>query len=404
MANDTAALNPERWSKDIQETLFVENTAVFLANNRFVNLLAGDSDTVNNPTLSHALSGTYTPGSDISFSTLTAANEQLTVSTWSTASARIDDTEKRQSGYDINGKISNELRRTLSNKIEQAWAAQVTNASWTVDAGNVGGSSGSNISLTTDNAHQVFTAANTKLNAVDVPMANRYAVIGGHTLATLQLTSAGRQTNLGDKVLANGVIGPLFNWTVVYNNNLKYSATLDTTTIFVDTDTVTIGGVVFTADADGAAVGAGHWSIQGNAALCTTQLVNAINNSGTPGVDTFIQLSGEDRYLLNEKYGVVATDNTTNIGIVGYGDIVVSETATPAGNVWSAQKQVSYFGAKGAVDQIVQIPPFIEMDRDPDQFADIIKGLIGHGAKTFAEGARKMVQVNLSAASADGWV
>ena len=88
--------------------------------------------------------------------------------------------------------------------------------------------------------------------------------------------------------------------------------------------------------------------------------------------------------------------------ISGYGDIVVSETLTNSANVWSAQRQDSLFCVAGeSIDLIVQIPPKIEVTRDPKQFADIVKSLFGMGVKTFADGAREMVRVKIDASTSD---
>src|SRR5688572_26373784 len=99
MANSLSALNREFWAAETQKSLFVENSAVFFANTRLENLLAGDGDAANRPILSHPTRATYTPGTDLTDTALTASNEQLTVSTWSASSVVVDDTEKIQNFY-----------------------------------------------------------------------------------------------------------------------------------------------------------------------------------------------------------------------------------------------------------------------------------------------------------------
>lgn len=398
MANSLSSLNREFWTAAVQRSLWVENTAFYVANTALRNLAAGDGDTVNKPILSYPAMATYTPGTDITTQALTASNEQLSIGTWSAALVTIDDTEKVQSYYQVGQLTADRMMKIHKNKLEQAVLAEVTNSLHSIDAGNVGGSAGSDISVTTDNVPMIFTAAGTKLNAVDAPMAGRVAIVGAHTLEQLLLQQANRWTNMGDTVNQVGRIGTLFGWEVVYNNNLRFTASLALASTPTDGDTVSIAGVTFTFKATPVLAGAVDIGTDGPTSL--DNLVAAINDSGTVG-STYIQLSAENRFLLTSKRSVVAVDGTTELGITGYGDIVVAETLTAAADVWSAQHQDSLFCVKGAVDLVVQIPPKVEVDRDPDQFADIVKSLLGYGKKTFADGAREMVRVKINASS---WV
>ena len=258
------------------------------------------------------------------------------------------------------------------------------------------------------------------MDATDAPKAGRTAVIGTHVLNQIKLSVQGKNTVFGDGVLTRGVVTNLFGWDLLYSNNLPYHAKLDMTTIPTATDTITLAGVVFTAAASGAATNAGDFSIGAVAAEAIIYLVAAINfnagktaatatlaaaNAGTiaAGAGTFIDLGAENRFMIRDKRRITATGESTYLVIDGYGDIVVSQTLTPAASVWSTQRQDSLFCVRGAIDQIVQIPPQVESVRDPDQFSDIVKGLLGYGKKTFADGAREMVRVKIDASTSD-WV
>lgn len=305
-----------------------------------------------------------------------------------------------------------------NNSIEQAVLAEAVNASWYIDDGNVGGTAGNNTIINTNTVPQAFIAADTKLDAVDAPKAGRTAVIGGHSLGQVKLQQAGRNTTFSDGVNTRGVVTNLFGWDILYSNNLPYHAKLDMTTIPTATDTVTIAGVTFTACASGAASGAGGFSIGAVAAEAVIYLVAAINynagktaatktlttaNAGTvaPAAGTFVDLSAENRFLIRDKRRITATGTATYLEIEGFGDIVVSQGLTPAASVWSAQRQDSLFCVKNCIDLIVQIPPKIEVVRDPDQFSDIVKSLVGYGKKTYADGAREMVWVKVDAGQSD---
>lgn len=402
MANSLSDLPPIFWAREAQRSLFVENKAMAIADTSVRNLLAGEGKTVRKTTVNYPASQTYTPGTDITGTPLASGAEDLTVNTWRTALVTIDDTEDKQSIIDLGRNMMEKMMKQHNNYIEQTVLAEVTNSRFSLDDGNVGGTSGNDMSLNTSNIPQVFIAADTKLDAIDAPKANRTAVVGGHFLGLLKLQQAGRNTIFGDGVNTRGVVTNLFGWNILYSNNLRYTASLDTSTIFVATDTVTIASVVFTACANGAASGAGGFSISTTAALATANLVAAINGTGTPGVTTYIDLSGEDRFLLTQKRGVVATNNTTSISIVGYGDIVVAEAATPAGTVWSSQHQDSLFLVAGqGPSLVIQIPPKTEVLRAQLQWGDIVRSLAGHGVKTYADGAREMVRVKIAANTSD---
>jgi hypothetical protein len=218
---------------------------------------------------------------------------------------------------------------------------------------------------------------------------------------TLKLSVQGKNTVFGDGVLTRGVVANIFGWDILYSNNLPYHAKLTMSTIPTAGDTVTIAGVQFQAAANGAATNAGDFSIGAQASDATIYLAAAINNSGTASASTYIDLSAENRFMLRDKRRITAISSATTVVIEGFGDIVVSEGLTPAADVWSEQRQDSLFLVKGATDLIVQIPPKVEVVRDQNQFADIVKSLLGFGKKTYADGAREMVRVKVDASTSD---
>ena len=401
MANSGMSnLNPTFWAREAQRSLFVENKAMAIANTTLRNLVAGEGDTVNRTIISYPASETYTPGTDLTNRAITGSKEALSIATFLASKVTIDDTEKRQSIVSLGENVARKMMHNLNNDIEQRVLTEVTNALWTVDDGNIGGTAGNNAQVTTNNIPLLFTAADTKLDATDAPKAGRTAVVGTHLLNTLKLQQAGRQTAFGDGVNSRGVVANLFGWDILYSNNLPYSATLNIATAPTDGDTVTIAGVVFTFKTTVSTATAGHVLINTTAANALGNLVKAINDSGTVDTD-YVQLSAENRFLLRDKRRVAATNNTTNIALTGYGDIVVSETLTATGDTWTARLQDALFCVKGCIDMIVQMPPVVEVTRDPDQFADIVKSLTGFGKKTYADGAREMVRVKVDAGTSD---
>lgn len=406
MANSLSDLNPAFWAKEAQRSLFVENKAMAIANTTLRNIVAGEGSSVHRTQISYPASSTYVPGTDITDTPVTGSKETLSISTWIASKVTIDDTEKKQSIVELGSNISNKMMKDHNNRIEQAVTAEVTNALWTLDDGNVGGTAGSNAQVNTNTVPLFFIAADTKLDAIDAPKAGRTAVIGGHFLGQMKLQQAGRQTVFGDGVNSRGVVTNLFGWDILYSNNLPYEAVLYMATNPTDGDTVTIAGVTFTFKAT-------LGSTAGNVHIASTvditranfaEFLNSPASSEAEATDTgYVALSAENVFLLRDKRRITATnDNAADtLTITGYGDIVVSETLTAAGDSFTSKRQDSLFCVRGCIDLIVQIPPKIETGRDPDQFADIVKSLLGYGKKTFADGAREMVRVKVDASTSD---
>jgi len=397
---DLRSLDKEYWSAEMQKTLFVENTAVFLADYEPSRVLTADGRKYHKPIISKPATGTYTPYQDVNPQVLTSSDQELEVDQFKYAFVEVDDTDRKQNFYDAAAFAAMAMQKELNNLIEQHYLSQVVDALNVVDAGSVGGVPGQPIVLDTSNAVQMFTAAHTKLDMQDAPFANRFAVVGAHTVGVLRQVKGSRESALGDTVLANGIIGPWQGWTVIQNNNLPYSASLELSVQPTDGDTVTIAGVTFTFKTSLGAV-AGNVLIGADAAAARVNLTAAINNVTASVGTLFVQISSENRFVLTEKRKVVATNNIsgTQIDIVGFGDIVVAETFTSGSNVWHDQLQQSVFMVRGAIDLAVQMPASVEIQRKEKGFADYIKSLEMFKAKAFDDGARVLVRVVLSAAS-----
>lgn len=377
-----------------------------IANTTLRNLVAGEGDTVKKTIVSYPAAVTYVPGTDITVQPVSGSAESLTISTWKASLVQIDDTEKAQSIIDVGTLAATRMMNQLNNQIEQAILAEVTNASWTLDDGNVGGTAGNNATVNTNTVPQFFVAADTKLDAIDAPKEGRTAVIGGHFLGQLKLQQAGRPGSpLADAANSRGYVGTLFGYDLIYSNNLPYSAVLTLTVNPTDGDTVTIAGVVFTWKTT-LGTTAGNIHICSDAAHSRASLAAALNAVDTTVANAtdagYVAINSDNIFLLRDKRSISAVDDaSTKITLSGYGDIVLSSSFTSSSNAWSAQRQDALFCVKDCIDMIVQIPPKVEVTRHPKQFADIVKSLMGFGKKTYADGARTMVRVKINASTSD---
>jgi hypothetical protein len=383
----------------MQRTLFVENTAVFLADTDAAGVLSQDGKKVHKPIMSKALTGTYTPYADITFNRQSASKQTLQVDTYEYAAEEIDWTDKSQAAkFNPVAFSAMSMQRNLNNRIEQNFLSKITGSKNVIDGATVGGASGSYVGFSGATIFDVFEAADTKLGAADAPTDGRVAVLGPHAVAAIRKLKSQRETPLGDSILSNGIIGPWNGWLIVQNNNLPFSATLTIATQPTDGDTVVIAGVTFTFKT---ALGStpGQVLIGGSASNARTNLKNCIEGGGTAGTD-YVALATEDIFIIREKRHVRATISSNDMLLTGYGDIVVSETLTATADGFSNQLQGAHFGVRGAIDLVVQLDPnnirIIEKEKG---FADLTKSLLGMGAYMYDDGARASVYAKFDASA-----
>lgn len=383
----------EFWG-DLQADLYVANTAVYLANQSLKDIISTDGYKAHKPILTHPQVGTYTPHSDISFETKTATKQTLTVDTFEYAAEDIDITESSQTPYDLLGHSLMSIRKGLMNRVEQKYADEFTNADHSI--------SNSPVTVSSTNVLDVLEEAEGKLGAFDAPYetAMRACVLGPRTVAKLRRAKSDRESRLGDSVLANGVVGPWQGWTVVQNNNLPWSATLELATNPSDGDTVTIAGVTFEWQDDLNDVTAGNVGVLRHASAVDTSranLVACINDSGTAGTN-YVQMGAKENFIIRRKRNITATnDNTADeMTLAGYGDIAVSSSLTDTTDKWNDQQQTSVFMIRGSIDLVLQFIDLEVADKEKG-FAKLPKGIIGVGAKTFDDGAVLMVKMTQDA-------
>lgn len=397
MANSLTAFNPAYWTPTMQETFFKESVALGIANTELRADLK-DGDTLHKPYGSYARVQTYTKGTDITVKDISSTDDYLTVSTAKVASFYVDDIDGMQNKYNTIKEFAAGAMRQLNNTLDQAVFAEYSNAGTTLTGVSIGEAVGG-IVMSPANTANIFTAAGRVLNSKKRLGGERFALIGPRMLEVIQQYVGGRETGFGDTVSDNGKVANRFGFGLRLSNNLPFTATLTTSSAIGNTETVTINGVTFTFK-DAAAVNAGEVYSGGSDADTTTQLVAAINGTGTPSATTYIELSAENRQLLEES-GIVATDNTTNIGIVGYGDIVVSETMAQAANVWSSQFQYALMGQVGAIDLVTQVAPNVVFRDAQLRLGKYVHPWMLFGKKTFTRMRDSLVAVKFDVSA---WV
>jgi len=382
----------EFWG-DLQADFYTQTSTLYLANQTLETVLSTNGKKAHKPILSQPSVRDYVPHSDLTFDQKKAEKQELEVNTFPTAAEVIDITEKNQTPYDLLGHSSKAIRQGLINRTEQVFISKIANASHVIGGGTY-------FEMDTTNIYDVFEEADGTLGAFDIPVNTdaRVAVLGPRTVALLRKARSQRETPLGDQVSSNGVIGPWKGWTIVQNNNLPWTATLAMATQPTAGDDWTIMGrkIEFVASLSGLTVSAESstkaYVLRGaDAAAAQANFVALINGAAGSGT-TYVDFDLVSAFMIRNKRKITAVSNSTNVILSGFGDIVVKENMTAAGNVVSVQRQDSCFMMRGAIDLVMQFME-LEIGSKEKGFADLPKGIIGVGAKAFQDGALGMVRV-----------
>jgi len=360
-------------------------------------------------------------GDDGSYSTQAISDNQetLTISSEKEASVYIKDLEALQAHLPLKQKYGRKLANALINQIDgDVLGALYAGAGTSLDDGDFGGTSGNGITLTVSNIATVFVTAKQKLGLKNVLKFNKFksaagmklefpsgmpaAAISTEMLSYIELYLGGKDTLLGDQVSRNGYAGYFMGFELFVTNALPWTATLACATIASDTNTVVINGVTLTADEDGGATGAGHWSIQGSADLCWAQFTSLVNGDGTPGVDTYIALSTANRNLLKNITAVHSTSlDTVILTGYGWGTIVVSETLTDGTDGFTTGKQCIHpiFGLSKSISLVIQKNPNLKEKDKTGYIGSDFVAWTAYGMKVFVDQAPQIVELAVNSAA-----
>jgi len=348
-----------------------------------------DGDVVHRPFRSDLRVKTYTKGTAVTVTDVSSTDESLTVDTAKIVPFYVDDLDQLQNKWDTVNKFADDAADRLEEFIDADFLGEVAQADSSVDDGDIGGTSGNAIVLSTSNVLSVFAAAGKKLNNLRIGMENRFAVVSPSVHQILVEYVGGKDTSLGDSTGTNGHVGKFMGFDLYMSVNTYYTATWTPADNPTEADTVTINGVVFTFNATPS--GAGSVDIGGSTAVSIDNLVAAINDSGTAGT-TYIQLSDADRAALE---GCVATDGTTNMTIAFEGGAEATLAASETADPWSAEVAHMMFGQNGAIDVVVQKSPTVVFKEVPDKLGKNVLPWMLYGLKTFDEGDAQLVDVQI---------
>lgn len=397
-ANTFSALFADYWSRRMQ--VIHSRVDVFRAIANFEQqAVLKNGDVVHKPYHTVPSVASYTRGTAVTVNDQTVTDESLTVDQAFVAPFYVDDLDALQSNYPVLNKLADEAAIRLSNKIDGDILGEYDQATDTVDDGDLGGTAGNGLTLSVTNVQKVFAIAQRKLMKQlnsNFKRGDCFAVISPNFYQTLLEYLAGKETTLGDSSGVSGHVGQYYGFDLYVSNSVGWSASMPVATIPVAGDTVVINGVTLTAAADASATAAGEYSIETTNDLAMANLVLLINGTGTAGADEYIDVTAANRALL---FGITATytagTDLLELKAEGWAGVVVSETMTPAANIWTTTKQIEHqlFGKKGAIDVVIQARPTIEVKEVPDKLGKNIIPYTLYGKKTFIKGKDMLIDV-----------
>ena len=339
---------------------------------------------------------TVTRGFASTFDPLTDTAETLTINLEKEAAFHISDGEATQTGPLNPGEvIGKQVGHKVAVDLDGRCFGQVVNALYDFDNGDLttATSTGVGITLNATTVPQMVARMPAKLrnkNNQEI-MTNMALVVDSYAASDITQYLLGKNIDLAGSVFKNGYTGDISNAQMYVSENLTGEATLVSTGVPVTTQTVTIGGVVFTSVS---AIG----TTPGNVLFTTaadfiTNLAAAINAPGTTSA-TYIAVSAADQVTITDTLGLVATaTSATVLTIVGTGSgrLTLSETQTNFS--WATNILHAYFGKKGAIDLVVQDLAPVDMRITTDRRGTNVFSSYLAGIKTFADGAKKFLDV-----------
>lgn len=339
---------------------------------------------------------------DMTSATITDSSETLNVDQNKGIMFQLSEKEMVQAGPLNPGEvIGAELAKKVGLYVDADVLYQTVNAAYTFDNGDLttGSSDGTPITLNSTTVPQMVMRLPAKLRKDNQTATNLAFVIDSYGIADMFQYLLGKNADFVNALFQNGYVNEQVAGAKVYvSENLTGEAVWSQAQTPTDGDTVTIGGVTFTFRTTLGST-AGAVLISGSADAARANLVALIN---TPGTTTSfgVALSAADQNTIGKALRLTATnDNTADTATIvgkGSGRLVLSKSMTNTNNTWSKNFIHAYFGKEGAIDVVVQKDVKADMRQEPKQPTTNIISRVLYGIKTFADGAKKFLDVKIN--------
>src|SRR3990167_2928478 len=278
MANAITAMSPTYWSKRMGIKRY-KGTVLRSQADFSEEAVLHDGRIVDRPYRADIAVENYIKGTALTAQDLTATSDTLTVNVIKAALLYVDDVDKIQNKYSSSNLCSDEAMTRLEIALDARYLAEVYNSNNTVDAGDLGGTAGEGITVTTANLPLVFAEINEELDLDNVPLGERFFNISPQFKNILWQYIQSKESALGDKTGEHGNIGTFAGLKLYLTNNSSASARWTPANNPADADTITIEGITFTFKTT-IGTTAGNILIGANTAATIDNLVALIDAGG----------------------------------------------------------------------------------------------------------------------------
>lgn len=395
MANSLTALNAEKWSREVQDLLYKRLVARNITSSPSVDI--SDGATIHKPYYAGMNVYSYTRGTDVSLDDMTATDESYNIDQFEVVAGYLDKIDAVQNSYSAREIYTKEMAEQLKKRIDGKILAEYSNATSTVDAGDVGGTDSTSITLSSSNIAKVFLSAGKYLDNLNVDESERFAVVSPSFAAELELLISGKDTQMGDAATMNGAgfMMNRFGFYIYKSNNLTYTARWTPADQPSDGDTITINGVTIYFET-GAIDTAGKVLSEVSVEVTLDNLVAFLNDPANKlSSAKYCALSQANIRLLGD---VVATDGTTYLGLQMRGGGEITVAASEANDPWTVKTVHNLFGQKGATELAMQMAPSIGFNQEPKRpvGSGNLIALDMYGYKTWLRNKDMLVDVQVA--------
>ena len=356
MANTWSALAPVNFMPKVQRYVNQRLVAKAIARTEFrAQLVSGQS--IDWPTTTDMRVQDYTPGTDLTIDNNAGASDTMLIDQSKASTWTLDPNQQRQAeDKTVNDKLASQAAFVIAQQIDQAILKEGVDFAGQSLAGG---------SLTASDFYEKLTEGMALLQRANLDL-DPFAVLDPERVALLAQIDTANGFNRADSALQNGFVGNTSaGFRVFRSNNLPTSQTLTVSVLPTATDTMTVGGVVWTFVAIGTAAAAGEISLGASAAATQVNIVDAINGTGTPGAGTYIEVSVNDRRKLQNGVFLCSAFAADVATITAAGKQNNSETFTSGSNVFGTETGSLLLGGMGAVSLGMQIMPTMASAKEP---------------------------------------
>ena len=353
----------------------------------------------------------YVRGTDLVGTTLTTAEEVLTINEQPSFMFEIDDLDEFQSNVDIQDEYTSDSEIDLSNYIDAVFLYEhAMTAANVTDNGDLGGTAGDSIPLTSGNVFSVLSISKRKLARRASDMTNLCMAATPEFCEVIEEQVSSRETTFGDEATRNGIKYAggrtfMYNGIMVYETlNLPSTEFLGLATNPTDGDTLVfsvhnvfedVAEVLTVTFVNAIGTTPGNVLIGADVAATRVNLAAFLNNPTVTSA-TQVAYTGTASWVATRIVATdIVADDEVQITLKGGRFESVTETLTAGTDGFIATKRADevVLAQRNSCDIVIQKYPHTEVEGIQKQFGTRVKGYTMLGVRQFASNAKNAVRI-----------